>query len=184
MPKLSEKEVFKTIIDNDEHECISSSEWDDYILNYSDACWKAERIDRQYKSAMSRRNDYLCDLESHIYRGACTVVRYKDSYLVGNMNDGVFTVSHFAPKNMKEGVEMMKFFALGYFKIVFAVPFFLARMAHKLGFEWVTSTHQIFAGKSCLKHVFVNKYMTDKFVMLVEDLSKDFDTQVNIVNLP
>lgn len=141
------------------------------LLSPWEADGVAHIVDAQYRAAISRRSDYACDLEAHILRGAGAVFRFKGSYLVGVKENGVFVVSHFAPRTLREGLEMMKNLADGLAPVTMAVPFFLARMAIRAGFEWVAVTHQRFGLLPRLKYVLVNRAMTDDTVADVQTVA-------------
>ena len=146
------------------------------LLTQDEAWEVAPTVASQYETAMSRRSDYQCDLQAHIESGMCRVYAHPNgSFLVGNVQDGVFVVSHFAPKSLRKGFEMMRDIADGEARISFAVPFYLARQALKAGFEWVADTHQVFNGRSCLKHVFCIRRMADSRKDAIADASALFD---------
>lgn len=154
------------------------------LLSQEESRIYAEQIDAQYRKKIALHSDYHCDLWSHIYFGYGSVFKYKDSFLVGYLQEGVFIVSHFAPASMKQGVEMMRELANGYESICFAIPFFMAKQAIKLGFEWIGSTHQLFAGHACFKHVFVNKRMSDSTVRTIQSMIERTDVGMFKPELP
>ncbi len=161
------------------------------IVQGNDLDWDELRTLRdQYEAAMSRQSSYLCrDLADHAANYAF-VFKYEHkngtaSYLVGNVLRDVFIVSHFAPASLKGGVEMMRWInEKASFNVAFAIPFRLAKMACKLKFDYICTSHQLFAGHCVIKHVFCNHYLDKKHKLLLKKISKYFGEKVQPLPLP
>lgn len=133
--------------------------WD--ILDYVKPVWQfpgnyydlADRIQEQYEAAITRRSTYIGDLAGHVLRGGGLVYENQGSYLVGNVVGAVFVVSHFAPKTLRSGYEMVKYLP---FPAVAAVPDAQANMLLKAGWRYLTDVPQFFAGEIVMKHVMVS----------------------------
>ena len=64
----------------------------------------------------------------------CETYEYKNSYLHGNLIDGIFFPSHFAPESMRDGVKLLKKLLDDSQKVIFAVLPEMADMLEKIGY--------------------------------------------------
>lgn len=119
------------------------------------------RINQQYHRAMKRHSSHTCDLARHMYTTDAPLLQFRKSYLIGvgaafNQfeSEDIFIVSHFAPRNLKEGVMMLKEVASSKIRIIFAVTNYLANMLEKLGFDFIGTVPQMFNGEIVEKEVF------------------------------
>jgi hypothetical protein len=112
----------------------------------------------QYANAMAkRRPDSVLPIERFEYyiMNYAGMFKYKDSYIFGRKINDFFIPSHFAPKSMKEGVEMLKDLKK-YDNIIFVVTEDLASMLKKLGYKQLPHT---------VKKNF-NNVLTDKKILI------------------
>jgi hypothetical protein len=128
---------------------------------------EASSIADWYEKAMLKRSSYTCDLESHLGRGCGIVYRpyLMDSCLVGQWVEGVFVVSHFAPKNRKEGVALLIEAYASDVPFVVCVPSNLARQLQRLGFTHKGEIPQWFDNELVMKQVMVNRSTTDQHLL-------------------
>lgn len=165
----------------------SSFKDEEYGVIYSSQDWEeCCSIEHQYERAISRTSTYHCQsLADHVYSGHGLVYKYKSSYLVGNYYcEEAFVLSHFAPKSLKEGMEMMEFVSYKEtIPMVLAVPHRQAKMAIKCGWDLVGLTQQIFGGEMVQKVVLCNRALSnDKYWALYEKLQ--FEAALRKPKLP
>lgn len=121
-------------------------------LKNSSSIWK------QYLKSMNIRREGS-SLEHNAfgrYLKKSTILTYKNSFLIGQLKDGAFCVSHYAPSSRREGVELLKHAASLQKKVVFAVTGDIAPMLQKLGFRPAGKCSSWFRGEQVEKHLFIN----------------------------
>lgn len=131
-----------------------------------------EVIYDQYAAAMSRRRpDSVLEEESFEYYLNHSNVRlfvFKESYIIGqyDIETDTFKVSHFAPKNTRQGVEAIKALQAVAFNVVFAVTDDLASMLERCDYTYVTSVPMVFRDELVTKLVYVNN--DDAYDIVIE----------------
>ena len=89
-----------------------------------------------YKNAMERnRPDSALSLDrfaNYLNSGTLLLFENNESYIIGKYSNGFFKPSHFAPKSIREGIEIIKEL-IKYDNIVFTVTDDLKDMLDKLG---------------------------------------------------
>lgn len=90
---------------------------------------------KRYAQALSKNNKKPLSYErfsNHISR--CVAIKHGDSYLFGEMLDGVLFVSHWSPKSTREGINLVAGLLDLEFQVILSVlPGKMARMLSRLG---------------------------------------------------
>ena len=114
----------------------------------------------QYVKAMSRGSDWWNpNIAEHIFGWFGELVHDgKGNYLIGSFITGpVFAISHFAPRTLRGGMEMLAELAEDYrHPVVCAVPQPKADMLARLGWTQGPEIWQWFAGEEILKRTCLN----------------------------
>lgn len=89
-----------------------------FIQNIPDIGWKY--IHKWYDLAMSKRrpdsslnyDSFVSHFNWGLYQNTCFIFgNYKLGFILGNIRDGFYIPSHFAPRTMKSGVKLLKKFS-------------------------------------------------------------------------
>ena len=130
---------------------------------------EAERIAYQYEKAISRTSNYVCEtLTAHVQRPEISIVEGfhendEGSFVVGQMaENGVFAISHFAPKSLRSGVALVHNLARDIIPMALAVPMYQAKQAIKAGWHLIGMTRQLFNGELIYKFVLINDGVSKK----------------------
>ncbi len=110
----------------------------------------------QYRNAMHRHRTYTWSGFPAKFERGWDGILYKRSALLGSDTNGYFHVSHFAPKNLREGYELIKQVAGSTQPTVFTVTDDLAKQLEKAGFKQLAEIPQIFNGEVVNKKVMIN----------------------------
>jgi len=141
-----------------------------YFFVVTDSEWACE-LHMLYGKAISRHSTYMCDLFSHIISGSGTVYCPEpyDSALVGQFHGDTFFVSHYCPKGLKSGVQLLRTVLQSKIRFVFCVPDFLAGQLVRSGFHDTGQTiDQWFNDNLITKHVITNKFSPEERVSTVK----------------
>lgn len=138
---------------------------------------EAEQIASQYERAISRTSDYVCpNLVGHLqYPDTRVVEGFHDndesSFVVGQESkNGVFAISHFAPKSLRSGVALMHNLARDIIPMALAVPAYQAKQAMKAGWHLVGLTRQLFDGELIQKFVLINDGVNRQQLAQIRDV--------------
>ena len=169
----------------------------DDINDYFDELTKDtvfNEIYQQYYKSMGRRRDgsqldiisFFKYLDNYAY-----IYVFNDSYLIGQMQNGLFHISHFAPKSLRGGMDILNDIA-SYNNIVFAVTDDLGPMLQKIGLygDSKAVVPMFFRNMLVLKHI----YTTDKRLINsllstlqntkdIEDLQNNLSDSMNDIDL-
>ena len=120
-------DYFQYNYDDEDYENLSNQFGDNTLY----VIWK------QYADAMGReRPDSVLDIERFVYyiKSYPNIMLYEDagSYVIGHYRNGFFKPSHFAPKNIRAGVQLINSL-VKYDNIIFAVTGDLKNMLVKMG---------------------------------------------------
>lgn len=127
---------------------------DGFIRDY-DAAWA------NYRAAMDKRRPGSAldreAFESYVEGGAA-VVAYGETYVIGQMDRGIFTPTHFSPAGLKAGIDAVK--ALReYRNVAFAVTPDLYAMLVRLGYHGVPGRlTRVFRGAAVEKKLAVSSW--------------------------
>lgn len=161
---------------------IEDEEYEDknWIYNYlnNNIHRKAGFIHSNYEKAMNRKREgSALDFDSfynYITQDHVHNFQFGESFVFGSYENGIFFPSHFAPKNLKEGVELIK--ELYKYNVVLFVPEDLSKMAESIGF-WKIATNipTDFRGKKVMKNVLVsNRYIIPKLKQMLNKFNLNF----------
>jgi len=181
--KRSNKSYIRDIIDafeidnddfnynyNDDDHNDHNDYWRDELIGITtvDDEETADRLQKQYESAIGRTSNYVGDLYSHIlsHNGLVLFDDKNESAVVGYSSPirggRVFIVSHFAPYSLRSGVNFIRYLANLKHPIVMAVPDYQSNQLLKAGFRKVGSIPQHFGGELVMKNVMVNDNADDQ----------------------
>ena len=111
-----------------------------------------------YAKAMAkRRPDSVLPyerFENYVLRGDTFVVNKGDNAIIGQMNNGVFCPSHFAPWGLKGGIDLIK--ELRKDNVIFVVTEDLGDMLKKLGYKFLFRTKACFREEEVEKVVYAS----------------------------
>lgn len=194
--QISDEIGFRGSIDNELHQMLDYVDYDDDYdipleerFNEKDFNFLSQ-VYSQYDNAMKRRREdsslsferFLSYILFHAY-----FFQYKDSFIFGQFTNGYFKVSHFAPKNIREGYEMLKEIS-EYDNIIFAVTEDLADMLQKIGLYGNSNATipMFFRDELVMKHIyttdkdllnyFLDKIISDNFEK-IDELLDNYDSE-------
>ena len=130
-------------------EKITAKEW------FKSSYWMF-KIWLNYAKAMSRNKPdsvlYITNFFYYANQPNVYYFEYKGNFVIGQINKGLFTPTHFAPDSLRGGVELIKELKK-YDNVVFAVTEDLSKMLIKAGFKTIPfSKHLVdFRGKDVMK---------------------------------
>lgn len=156
---------------------------DTFGIRYVDSEEEANKVQQQYERAMGRQSNYIGNVKDHILNHNGVVYEDNGNYLVGTIKDNTFLISHFAPKSLRGGMEMLKGIKEGGLKVVLAVPSYQGNQLNKLGFKSVGQIPQYFDGDIVLKNVYANDIVSNEDIdTLYKDMFEGY-SQENINQL-
>ena len=158
MMRLSLNEISKLL---DEERVFSPLNRRIFNLDINEGCsLSAARIgtiNAQYKKYMKRRSSYLCASFSNHVKWHADNIELNGSYLIGNKaksESKVFIGSHFAPKSLRGGINLLKTIKETNLIVLLAVTDGLADMLERLGYVYILDVPQFFDGELVMKHVY------------------------------
>lgn len=98
--------------------------------------WPAEEIFDNYANAMTRKRSYLYyGLPHHLDNEPITALKDPDSLgmIIGKSHEGIFHPSHFAPKDIKNGIKLAEMSKESETPILYTVPKDLSDQLMKVG---------------------------------------------------
>lgn len=128
---------------------------------------QSQKVFDQYADAMTRKRDYVWyDLPSYLDNGDLIGIKRNNSVVFGypSKHTNLFTASHFAPENLREGYDLIKSMGFSKVPIMFAVPPDLSKQLAKANFRKVIEVPQIFNGELIMKDVMINKSVTPEIL--------------------
>lgn len=134
-----------------------------------------------YAKAMAkRRPDSVLPyerFENYVLRGDTFVVNNGDNAIIGQMNNGVFCPSHFAPWGLKGGIDLIK--ELRKDNVIFVVTEDLGDMLKKLGYKFLFRTKACFREEEVEKVVYASSckavvvYFSNKLLSAVAEEARN-----------
>lgn len=113
-----------------------------------------------YAKAMSkRRPDSVLPyerFENYVLGAGTFVASNGNNAIIGQMNNGVFCPSHFAPYGLKGGIDLIKMLRKD--NVIFAVTEDLGDMLKRLGYKFLFETKACFRDEEVEKVVYVSSY--------------------------
>ena len=113
-----------------------------------------------YAKAMSkRRPDSVLPyerFENYVLGAGTFVASNGNNAIIGQMNNGVFCPSHFAPYGLKGGIDLIKMLRKD--NVIFAVTEDLGDMLKRLGYKFLFEAKACFRDEEVEKVVYVSSY--------------------------
>lgn len=114
-----------------------------------------------YAKAMSKRRPDTAVLpyerfENYVLMAETFVASNGNNAIIGQMNNGVFCPSHFAPYGLKGGIDLIK--ELRKDNVIFAVTEDLGDMLKKLGYKFLFKAKACFRDEEVEKVVYTSSY--------------------------
>lgn len=114
-----------------------------------------------YAKAMLKRRPDTAVLpyerfENYVLMAGTFVVSNGNNAIIGQMNNGVFCPSHFAPYGLKGGIDLIK--ELRKDNVIFAVTEDLGDMLKKLGYKFLFKVKACFRDEEVEKVVYTSSY--------------------------